>query len=320
MTDKDPGLERLTNLTFAFLNAKQLGKQFLTAAWVKKNVAGYPEKSFDKAFQRDRAVLMKVGVPIEAIAGVAIENGERVTGYRLQEDEYSLPEVQFTPEEATVLGLAGERGLTGELSVFARSGWTKIAASGATRTFTGPTTIGSVGDMQAFKAKTLDQIVSACTGNQRLSFSYRPHSHVDAQHRFMDPWGLVPLRGRMYLVGFAPDRGDVRSFRITRVSDIKVTGVAEHPKPADANLQDIVETALRRGKELVSATLRVKPGTAPELETQGVRDRDKLMVTDVDKQWLVGECLAGAPAVVLLEPAELRDDIRHRLQTVKEQH
>lgn len=320
MTKKDPGLERLTNLTFAFLNARQLGKQFLTAHWVKRNVTGYPERHFDKAFQRDRAVLMKVGVPIEAIADAAVENGERVTGYRLQEEEYSLPEVRFTAEEATILGLAGERGLTGELSVFARSGWTKIAASGASRTFTDPTTIGAVGDMQALKAKTLDQIVGACAAGHRLTFTYRPHQQAADQQRRMDPWGLVPLRGRMYLVGYDPDREAVRAFRITRVSDIHVSGAAEQRKPQDVNLQDIVETALRRGKELVTATLRVAPGASPELEAQGERVGETIVVEDVDKHWLVRECLATAPEIVLLEPAELRAEIVAGLRQVKESH
>lgn len=320
MTEKDPGLERLTNLTFAFLNAKQLGKQFLTAAWVKKNVAGYPDTSFDKAFQRDRAVLMKVGVPIEAVADAAWENGERVTGYRLQEEEYSLPEVQFTPEEATVLGLAGERGLTGEMSVFARSGWTKIAASGATRSFRDPAAIGSVGDMQALKAKTLDQVVGACTGKQRLSFSYTKHQAAEPQRRQLDPWGLVPLRGRVYLVGHDPDKDGVRAFRITRISDIKVSGSATHHEPADADLQAIVETMLRRGQELVFATLRVAPGATPELEAQGRREGERVRVDDVDKHWLIRECLSGAPDVELLEPAELRAEILRGLKSVQEVH
>lgn len=320
MTEKDPGLERLTNLTFAFLNAKQLGKQFLTAAWVKRNIAGYPDKSFDKAFQRDRAVLLKVGVPIEAVAGAAIEDGDRVTGYRLQEDEYSLPAVQFTPEEATVLGLAGERGLSGELSVFARSGWTKIAASGATRTFTDPATIGMVGDMQQLKAKTLDHIVQACSTGKRLTFDYSRYQQAEPQQRQLDPWGLVPLRGRVYLVGFDPDRGAVRAFRSTRLAQIRISGQASHPKPEDADLQGIVEDALRIGKELVTARIQVAPGGAPELEAQGEREGKCVVLRDVDKHWLVRECLAAAPDVLVLAPDDLRSEIRAGLVRAQEGH
>ncbi|MEJ5996715.1 helix-turn-helix transcriptional regulator [Corynebacterium sp. H130] len=318
MTDKDPGLERLTNLTFAFLNAKELGRQFLTSAWVRKNVAGYTGS--EKLFLRDRAVLQKVGVPIEEVADAVVENGVRVTGYRLQEDDYSLPEISFTPEEATVLGLAGERGMTGELSAFARSGWTKIAAAGATRTLGTAGSLGTSSDLNSIKAKTLDQVIGACTKGQALSFNYQVHSQASVQQRHLDPWGLVPLRGRMYLVGFDTDRGAVRSFRITRVDNITVGGKLQHPRPEGVDLQDIVEEALRRGQELISATVRIPLGAHPELEAQGIREGDVVRFSDVDKHWLLRECIAGAPEIVVLEPAELRGNVVAGLRRAQEVH
>ncbi|MEJ6012278.1 WYL domain-containing protein [Corynebacterium sp. H127] len=319
MTEKDPGLERLTNLTFAFLNASTLGRQFLTAAWVRRNVAGYQNRSdeaFDKAFRRDRLTLTKVGVPIEAIADAAIENGVRVTGYRLQTDDYSLPEVTFTPEEATVLGLAGERGTGGELGVFARSGWTKLAAAGASRDLAGGANFATLGDLSTLSAQTLDLIVRSCNKGARLSFSYRPHASAPMEQRSMDPWGLVPLRGRMYLVGHDVGRDAVRSFRITKITEIGASGTAEHPKPTDANLQDIVEESLRRGRELVSARVRVTPGKGTELAEQGDVCGDVVELVDVDRRWLLRACLAHAPHAVVLEPADVRQELISALEAM----
>lgn len=311
MTDKDPGLERLTNLTFAFLNAKDLGRQFLTSAWVRRHVDGYQgrdEESFEKAFQRDRAILTKVGVPIEAVAEGAIEAGKRVTGYRLQEEEYSLPAVSFTPEEATVLGLAGDRGMTGELAVFARSGWTKIAAGGASRELRQQGTFAVTGDITSLKGKTLDLLIGACAQGRSLAFTYTAHPGAEPVTRRLEPWGLVPLRGRMYLVGFDLDRQAARSFRITRVSDFDVTGTSTHSRP-DTDLQQIVEDSLRIGKELVSATIRMPQGAVPELEALGERRGDVVELRDVDKHWLVRTCISNAPEALLIAPVALRDEV-----------
>ncbi|MFV8380144.1 helix-turn-helix transcriptional regulator [Corynebacterium hindlerae] len=311
MTEKDAALERLTNLTFAFLSAKQMGRQFLTAEWVHRNVDGYQDKSpaaFDRAFQRDRLALQKVGVPIEVIAG-------EVTGYRLQEEDYSLPAVSFTPEEATVLGLAGERGLTGELAVFGRSGWTKIAASGASRSFAGVDRMSTHSDLSNLSASTLDHIVDACNRGRRLTFDYTAHAVAEPVTRTMDPWGLVPLRGRMYLVGFDIDRSDVRVFRITRLSSIKTVGKGSHPRP-DVDLQRIVEDTLRRGKELVSAVVQMSPGLVPELEHLGERSGERVTLTDVDKQWLVRTCVGNAPDVLVLSPPDVRDSVIEGLRNV----
>lgn len=318
MTEKDTGLERLTNLTFAFLNAKRLGRQFLTTSWVRRNVDGYADG--EKLFQRDRAVLMKVGVPIEAVADAVVENGEKVTGYRLQEEDYSLPEVSFTPEEASLLALAGERGMTGELSAFARSGWTKIAASGITQQFGDPGAIGTVGDLHLVKAKTLDQVIGACTSGRGLTFDYQQHKQATIQHRRMDPWGLVPLRGRMYLVGFDLDRGAERSFRITRLSNIVTAGPVGHPRPDNTDLQHIVETAMRQGQELVSATLKMSQGVSPELEAQGERRGEEVILRDVEKQWLVRECIAAAPDVIVLTPPDVRDAVIAGITATLEVH
>lgn len=313
MTDKDPTLERLTNLTFAFLNAKDLGKQFLTPQWIHSNVADYKDKSdqaFEKAFQRDRATLQSVGVPIESVANL---------GYRLQEEAYSLPEVQFTPEEAAVLGLAGERGLSGELGVFARSGWTKIAASGADRELGKNNSVAALGDGDSLDALTLDRIIKACGRRLRITFDYTAHQQAEPVTRTFEPWGLVPLRGRMYLVGHDIDREASRVFRITRVSNVAATGKAQYPRQ-DVNLQKLVEETLRMSREVVSARVRVPADTLPEIESAGVREGDCVVLRDVDKAWLVRTCVAAAPDAVLLEPAELRAEIVEGLRAVRSRH
>lgn len=126
---KDVALERIVNLTFAFLRAETQGRHYISADWVIKHVDGYAKNSAGQIrsdaaahqlFKRDRAALDRAGVPIETIATGA------QTLYRLRTEDYSLPEVTFTPEEATVLALAGQMGLGDELATFLDLGGLKL--------------------------------------------------------------------------------------------------------------------------------------------------------------------------------------------------
>ena len=96
----DAAVERLTNLTFALRGAAlSTGRPDRSAEWIHANVAGYHENphSFRVQLQRDVATLARAGVYIESSAS---ENG---TNYRLNPETYHLPEISFSPEEATVL-------------------------------------------------------------------------------------------------------------------------------------------------------------------------------------------------------------------------
>ncbi|QGU07396.1 hypothetical protein COCCU_07310 [Corynebacterium occultum] len=307
MTEEDPQIERLTNLTFAFLDADRAGRGFLSNDWIREHVKGYARGGRDataKLLRRDLALLIRAGVPIETIAA---EEGNR---YRLQTDDYALPEVSFTLEEATMLGLAGEIGQRGELAAFARSGWTKLAASGATRTLEQIPAFNSFNDLARLSAEQLDTLLVACREHHRISFSYRADRVSEPVLRTMDPWGIVNHRNRLYLVGHDLDRGTHRSFRIFRATDIKELGPATH-RQEDRNLQELVEEGLRNQKIMVDALISVPGKGAQVLKDQGEEESPgKWRLVDVDRDWLVRTVTGYAPEVVLLEPAEVREDVR----------
>lgn len=109
MSDRKEDLERQINLTFAFLSANSYSRKFLTQVWIRDNVGDYKgltDTAFRKKLQRDLAYLRRVGVPIEQFTVTSgIAEGQQA--YRLAQDSYKLPEVEFTPDEAAVLGMAG---------------------------------------------------------------------------------------------------------------------------------------------------------------------------------------------------------------------
>lgn len=315
-------LERQINLTFAFLSAESYDRKFLTQAWIRDNLEGYKnleDDAFRKALQRDLHALKQAGVPIEKYT---ISSGplEGRPAYRLDSEGYELKDVEFTPEEAAVLGLAGEMGQDLELGAFARSGWTKIAASGANRDLgAAGVAVSNTGDLRVLSARDLDAILRARRLHQRISFTYTRSRTEVPQLRTMDVWGLVPERDRIYLVGHDIDRDQVRTFRITRIGDVTVLNEsAEHPAPRGVDLQDVVRSALRRGSELIDAHLIVEKGRAVALTSEGTPlGDDTWLLKDVDRTWLIRNAAAHAPEAIVTRPQDVIDEVIELLTTTQ---
>lgn len=312
---RDMAVERLTNLTFALHGAAhQGGVPDRSAAWIRSHVEGYQGKSdeaFSKQLSRDIVTLQRAGVPVVHTSG----SGGPL--YRLNPEDYQLPPVDFTPEEAMVLGVAGGIGTPGGLSDFSLSAWTKIAASGASRDLSGAPVYTAVNDMTKLGPELVKAIITAVRAGVRISFDYFATPSSDPVRRLMDPWGLVNHRDRVYLVGWDADREAPRTFRATRIDNVRRSRQeATHLEPT-APLQDIVIAALDRG-ETVSALLDVPEGQAAELVTAGARRSDGLLrLSHVRRDWLVRTAAGYAPDVVVLEPDEIRAEI---LGLLRRQH
>ncbi|MDN8619380.1 WYL domain-containing protein [Corynebacterium kefirresidentii] len=309
----DEAVERLTNLSFALQGAANSGgSPDRSAAWIRRHVAGYGDKSgeaFAKSLARDIATLQRAGVPIVHSGG---EDGAR---YRLDASSYQLPSVEFSPEEAMVLGIAGGMGTTGGLSDFSLSGWTKIAASGASRNLSGAPVYTAVNDITRLAPEVITSVLAAVRNRLRITFSYRANPAAKPVRRVMDPWGVVNRDSHIYIVGFDVDRGAPRVFRALRVSDIKRSHhPAEHTVPTET-LQVLVERALQRG-EKVDARLIIPVGKAQELMDAGEKQPDgTVMLRNVDKDWLVRTAAGYAPEVEVLEPAVVREEVISLLRT-----
>lgn len=325
---RDDTIERLVNLTFAFLNLDKFGQSYLTLEWVVENVPGYKFNAHNekrnaeaqsKLFARDRQHLTDAGVPIESVAL------EKQVGYRIQEGDYRLPEVSFTPEEATVLALAGQMGHGDELATFSRSGWTKIAASGVSRDLSMTPQFTSINDFTSLPAEMLDTIMLARINRTRISFMYTANATAESVERWMDPWGIVNVRDRLYLVGYDLDREEPRSFRITRISDVYPLNMNDeivasygefNPVDDSVNLQQLVEEQLRRGRTLVTATVQaIDSQRCAELISAGTESSPGVFeLGDVDRDWLVRTACACTPHAKVLGPQDVVTDIVKHLK------
>src|SRR4028119_92548 len=123
--------ERLVNLVIALLGTRQ----YLTAARIRATVPGYEaddgtaraDEAFKRMFERDKAELRDMGVPLETGRTSAFDTED---GYRIARADYELPEITLTGEEAAAVGLALRLWESAQLAGAAQSARGKAQARG----------------------------------------------------------------------------------------------------------------------------------------------------------------------------------------------
>jgi predicted DNA-binding transcriptional regulator YafY len=170
-------------------------------------------------------------------------------------------------------------------------------------------------------------LLEAVSGRKRIVFSYRPPGR-DLAERRLDPYALVNRRGTWYVVGHDADRDALRSFRVSRIaSDIRklrpASRGADFEVPAGFDPGKLLPTA-GEPEGAPMALVRAARATARLAELRGavptgpprpdglvtlrlpVGDRDGLM------GWAMGN------SVEIVEPADLREEARRRLEALAE--
>ncbi len=116
--------ERLLNLVFAMMSTRRA----ISRSDIRDNVAGYEDPSSDKAFERmferDKDELRSMGLPIETVTDVMGD----ILGYRISASEYEFIDLELTPVDIIVLGVAAQVWDQAVLSAPAQTALRKIEA------------------------------------------------------------------------------------------------------------------------------------------------------------------------------------------------
>ncbi len=219
-------LERLLNLTAVLLNTSRP----LSADELRQKVEGYPPPgaAFHRAFERDKDDLRVLGVPLKVERVPATD--PPVDGYRIDPEEYYLPDPDLEGDELAALHLAS---LTVRLDgLDDQEALWKLGGLGATDSpgLQGDEVIG-VGQMVASIPTDpgLVPIFQAISEGASIVFVY------GGTERELDPWRLDFHRGRWYLTGYDRLREDERNFRLDRIEgEVRRSGqpIVHLPKPA----------------------------------------------------------------------------------------
>ncbi len=206
-----------------------------------------------RTVQRYIARLQDLCIPVESTRGVG-------GAYRLKPG-FRLPPMMFTDEEAfaLTLGLRALRHLG--LSAFAPA--TEGAAAKLGRVL--PETLrdgaNAVEDVVAVEpgpwvistsAESLICLCSAVRMRRRISFQYESHDRSSSR-REVEPYGVVHMDGRWYVVGRCRMREALRTFRLDRVSELDVSDET-FDRPADFD----VKAHLQRSMPFVQAGFSIE--------------------------------------------------------------
>ena len=309
--------ERLVNLVFALLGTRQ----FVTAEKIRSTVPGYEpadgseraDEAFKRMFERDKADLRELGVPLETGRTSAFDLDD---GYRIARSAYELPEITLTGDEAAAVGLALRLWQSAQLGGAAQGALVKLRAAGVDVDGAGalPLQPRLDGGEPAF-----DACYTAARDRRLLTFTYtRPDEDTGVRRR-VQPWGVVSWHGRWYLVGHDLDRDGTRVFRLSRVTGTpRASGpVDAFTPPGDLDLAAVVARQVGRPEHVVVLTAR--PGTAVGLRRRATAlgpdaagdDRLELRTTEL---WALADEIAAHGADVLVEsPPELRSAVVERL-------
>jgi proteasome accessory factor B len=214
-------LERLLNLVALLLEASRP----LTFDDIREVMPAYQQgdvSSAKRMFERDKDTLREVGIPVE-LAPTDVWEVEH--GYRIPKDSYYLPDVSFTPEEVWALFVAAHApGEEGE----AEQAFRKLSTGAETNVLTAMAERTATPGVDA-SGPHLGAIADALARRRAVRFRYRPTTGKRGQ-RAVDPYSLVFRGGNWYLVGLDRSRGEIRSFRLSRIlSAVKEVGAASAP-------------------------------------------------------------------------------------------
>ncbi len=306
--------ERIMNLAICLLMARR----FLDKNHIREVVEGYAglsDAAFERTFERDKDDLRAMGVPVETGSNSTLFPDE--VGYRIRRQDFELPPIDFTPAEATALGLASQVWGTATLAERTVSALAKLRAAGidpdASRL---PGVSPSIGA----KEPAFEPLWQATMTRTRVAFGYRGVA------REVEPWVLTYRRGSWYLVGFDRTRDAVRMFKLARIEDAPqaVGKPGSYALPDDVDLTELTR-ALEPGPAVAEAVVAIRGDKAPDLRRRGVPVEVPAPLPPGFAAWrvryghdreFVTEVCGHGPAVLVLEPADVRRQVIERLTRV----
>ncbi len=305
--------ERLVNLVICLLSTRQ----FLSAERIRDAVPGYEapdgspgtDEAFKRMFERDKAELRDLGVPLETGRNSHFDTDE---GYRITRRDYELPALEFDPAEAAAVGLAARLWQSATLGEPARSALLKLRAAGTDVQASG--TPGAVPHVDA-SDPSLPALLDAARLSRPVRFDYRKSGSGTAQRRTLEPWGVLSWRRRWYVAGFDRDRGEPRSFRLSRVDGpIEVFGKAgDFGRPPHVDLLGMVSERTPDDGQL--ARVRVSGSGAGRLRRLAQSEvAGELTISFTDLDWLAQLIASAGAGAQVLEPPDLVAAVVARLR------
>jgi proteasome accessory factor B len=302
-------LERVTDLLLVLLDT---GRP-LSLREIAERVPGYPDghDARRQAFERDKRLLRDEGVPVQT----SPIDGEEQVGYRVDPDNYYLPDLGLEPDEQAALNLAVAGVHLGE--PIGREALSKLGMGGLWPRRGAPLPVVDLPLVDGLPA--LPILFEAVRDDAVVAFGYR------GEPRSVDVAGIRFRGGHWYAVGWDRDRLEARTFRVDRIDGLPTPGAAgsaDLPEGFDTDEAFAREPWHFGSGDAVEVDVAVDAAEASRVVTalgpDAVVGRDvdgavvvRLVVTDVEA--LVSWVLDLLDHAEVLRPADVRDAVVARL-------
>lgn len=318
-------VERLMNLVIALLSTHG----YITAERIRKSVAGYADspsdEAFSRMFERDKNELRDLGIPLET---GRVSSFDPTEGYRINRDAYALPDIELTADEAAAVAVATQLWESPELVTATQGALLKLRAAGVdVDAADNAVAISGTAGLPGLRGSedVLGILLAATNSGRAVKFPHRSSRTEPYTVRTVEPWGVVTMNRRWYLVGHDRDRDATRTFRLSRIgADVSAVGPADAvTRPEGVDLRKIVSQVVGSAPTGLLAQVWVAQGRATALRRAGkpVGPRElggragEILELDIGPHDRLARDIAGYGAdAVVLEPAVLREEVLARLR------
>ena len=316
--------ERLLDLITYLLNAREPVSWQEIKNHFPEDYAQGVEESNQRKFERDKAELTSLGIPIDYHSGA----GTQKEGYSIEKEKLFLPEVRFNPQESSLLMLSASAVL--EQNDFPYRGQLESALHKITSIndhISPPPeaiTITYGGEAGSDRSRWVSEIQDALDRRKTVSFSYHAFSTGKTFRRQVDPYGMVFRRGTWTLVGWDHAREDLRSFVVTRMKGMTINsrrpGTPDYDIPQSFALkryQNQQQWELDLHKP-VQVTIQVSdhrlPELLPQLTTAKKKSKGTFELNVTNRSGLISWVLSQKTDVKILAPEEIQNELREVLR------
>lgn len=320
--------ERLLNLLTLLLNARrpislrEIRDHAEFAAYRTKD-----PKSGERAFERDKAALVELGVPLRWIPPEQDDDEDGIGGYVVDRDRYFLPELRLAPTDLALLSIAGAAaaaidGFPGRAAVIralAKLGFDVDGSQPAPTLAHAPINEGS----DPARVGGFLQVLHDAVGRRRtIRMTYRS-ARDELTEREVDPYGLYYRQGNWYLVGHCHLRGGERTFHLGRIETAALRRSERHAAEFEVpDSFDISEHARKRPWEYphhapIDVVIRLAERLVPAIpEIFGPRaiftesaSRPIVRLRVTHRDALIAAVMPYGAAAEVVEPSDLRKEI-----------
>lgn len=99
-------------------------------------------------------------------------------------------------------------------------------------------------------------LAKACRERRQVTCIYQRHSGLSGP-RLLEPLHLVHTMNRWYLIAFATDTDDWRTFRVDRITGPAMTSTPSYPREPPTDLDSFLTSQIGSGVRQVTRTVRV---------------------------------------------------------------